>query len=202
MLGIEDAYLRRRSKARIEKSARLRRLKTVTLEFAGKLIEEETGLPFVAAPETGAAVAEPIAESAAGEKRLVAREAGGAPLFSELDWTEDATARIQRVPAGFMRERTQARIEELAHERGSRQIDLECVEAGIELGLELMAQMVSQNDAESGQQGSDEHTAAAKCPAVLKRGSEAREPLNEVSPINELTAMRMLLTRQDESDES
>jgi hypothetical protein len=201
MLGIEDAYLRRRSKARIEKSARLRRLKTVTLEFAGKLIEEETGLPFVAAPETGPDVAEPIAESAAGEKtepaagekRLVAREAGGAPLFSELDWTEDATARIQRVPAGFMRERTQARIEELARERGSRQIDLECVEAGIELGLKLMAEMVSQNDAESGQQGGDEPAAAAKCPAVLKRGSEAREPLNEVSPINELAAMRMLL---------
>ncbi len=206
MLGIEDAYLRRRSKARIEKSARLRRLKTVTLEFAGKLIEEETGLPFVAATDTGADAAEPIAEPAAGEKRLVARDADGAPLFSELAWTEVATAPIQRVPAGFMRERTQARIEELARERGSRQINLECVEAGIELGLKLMAEMVSQNDAQSGQQSGDENPpAAAKCPAVLKRGSETRssdgEPLNEVSPINELAAMRMLLTQHPGSEE-
>ena len=83
-------------------------------------------------------------------KRLVARDAGGAPLFSEFDWTEDATARIQRVPAGFMRERTQARVEELAQEQGSTQIDLECVEAGIELGMQLMADLISQNDTDSG----------------------------------------------------
>src|SRR5206468_11854859 len=52
--GIGEAYLRRRTRARIEKSARLRRLKTVTLEFAQKLIEEETGLPFAASPATSA----------------------------------------------------------------------------------------------------------------------------------------------------
>ena len=205
MLGIDDAYLRRRSKARIEKSARLRRLKTVTLEFAAELIEEETGLPFVAAPENGADAAEPSAEPAAHEKRLVARDAGGVPLFSELDWTEEATARIQRVPAGFMRERTQARIEELARERRSRRIDLECVEAGVELGLTLMAEMVAQNDADAARQSGDEPDAAAKCPAVLKRSeasSDDRQPLNEVSSMTELAAMRMLLTKQDGSDES
>ena len=157
---------RRRTKARIEKSARLRRLKTVTLEFAQKLIEEETGLPFAGAPGNGSEPAEPMAE--ADGKRLVARDAGGAPLFSEFDWTEDATARIQRVPAGFMRERTQARVEELAQEQGSTQIDLECVEAGIELGMQLMADLISQNDTDSG----DERAAAAECPAARKRDSE------------------------------
>ncbi|MCH8890361.1 MAG: universal stress protein, partial [Myxococcales bacterium] len=125
--GVEEAYLRRRTRARIEKSARLRRLKIVTLEFAQNLIEEETGLPLAAAPGNGADRASPMPEPEGDSKRLVARDAHGAPLFSEFDWTEDATARIQRVPSGFMRDRTQARIEELARERGSRQIDLERV---------------------------------------------------------------------------
>ena len=204
--GVDDAYLRRRTRARIEKSARLRRLKTVTLEFAQKLIEEETGLPLAAARGNGAEPAEPSAEPEADGKRLVARDAHGAPLFSEFDWTEDATARIHRVPSGFMRDRTQARIEELARERGSRQIDLERVEAGIELGLQMMAEMVSQNDAESGEERRDEQAAALQCPAADRRDSEARnanreEPLNEVSPISELTAMRLLLTPQEGSRE-
>ena len=206
MLGVEEAYLRRRSKARIEKSARLRRLKIVTLEFAQKLIEEETGLPFAAAPGNAADPAEPMAEPEADGKRLLARDTHGAPLFSEFDWTEDATARIQRVPAGFMRDRTQERIEELAREQGSRQIDLEGVEAGIERGLQMMAEMVSQNDAEAGEERRDEGDAAAQCPATSRRQSEARSsnrdaPLNEVSPMTELAAMRMLLTQQEDSEE-
>ena len=206
MLGVEEAYLRRRSKARIEKSARLRRLKIVTLEFAQKLIEEETGLPFAAAPGNAADPAEPMAEPEADGKRLLARDTHGAPLFSEFDWTEDATARIQRVPAGFMRDRTQERIEELAREQGSRQIDLEGVEAGIERGLQMMAEMVSQSDAEAGEERRDEGAAAAQCPAAGRRQSEARNsnrdaPLNEVSPMTELAAMRMLLTQQEGSEE-
>jgi nucleotide-binding universal stress UspA family protein len=204
MLGIEEAYLRRRSKARIEKSARLRRLKIVTLEFAQTLIEEETGLPFAAAPGGEEDPPDPTVEPEADGKRLVARDARGAPLFSDFDWTEDATARIQRVPPGFMRDRTQARIEELAREHGSRQIDLERVEAGVELGLQMMAEMVAENDADSG--AGDERAAAAQCPAAQKRDSASRssdreEPLNEVTPMTELAAMRMLLTRQEGSGE-
>ncbi len=204
--AVEEAYLRRRTRARIEKSARLRRLKVVTLEFAQNLIEEETGLPLAAAPENAAA--EPIPEPEREGKRLIARDAHGAPMFSEFEWTEDASARVQRVPAGFMRDRTQARIEELAREDGSRQIDLERVEAGIELGLQMMAELVAQNDTESGekshadQKSDDEHAAAAQCPAARRRVSDGdtgdqKEPLNEVSTINELAAMRMLLTQEE-----
>ncbi len=205
--GVEEAYLRRRTRARIEKSARLRKLKIVTLEFAQKLIEEETGLPFAAASGNGADAAEPVAEPETDEKRLVARDADSTPLFSEFDWTEDATARIQRVPSGFMRDRTQARIEELARERGSRQIDLERVEAGIELGLQLMAEMVAENAADSEEERRDERAAAAQCPAASRRDSEARnsnreEMLNEVSPVTELAAVRRLLTRHEESGEN
>jgi hypothetical protein len=204
--SVEDAYLRRRTRARIEKSARLRRLKTVTLEFAQTLIEEETGVPLVAAPGNGAEPAEPMPEPEADEKRLVGRDAQGVPLFSEFDWTGDACARIQRVPVGFMRDRTQARIEELALEKGCRQIDLERVEAGIDLGLQMMAEMVAETGADSGEEHRDEPAAEATCPAARTRNSEARdgnrsEPLNEVSPMTELSAMRMLLNQQQGSEE-
>ena len=209
--GIDAAYLRRRTKARIEKSTRLRKLKTVTLEFARKLIEEETGLPFADHTANGAKRgnategAEPVAEPEPNGKRLVARDDKQNPLFSAFDWTEDAIARILRVPAGFMRDRNQARVEKLAQERGRRQINLEQVEAGIELGLKMMAEMVSQQRADS-DSSFEEAAAAARCPAVRGHDSETpsrnqEEPLNEVSQVNELAAMRMLLTKQGESRE-
>ncbi len=70
----------------------------------------------------------------------------------------------------------------------------------------MMAEMVSQNDAESGEERRDEQPAAAQCPAARKRDSEAsnrnlQEPLNEVSRVSELAAMRMLLTPQEGSEE-
>ena len=43
---LKDAYKRRRAKARIEKTARLRKLPTITLELAQQVIEEETGVPL------------------------------------------------------------------------------------------------------------------------------------------------------------
>jgi nucleotide-binding universal stress UspA family protein len=203
--GIEEAYLRRRTKARIEKSARLRKYQTVTLEFARKLIEEETGLPFAAAPGR-ATGADPQPEPEVEGRRLVARDAHGSPLFSAFDWTEDAIARLQRVPAGFMRDRTQARIEGLAREQGGRQIDLGRVEAGIERGLQMMAEMISEHGADSERVRPDEAAAAARCPAARRRVSEARDdgreaPLNEVRPITELAAVRMLLTEREGSGE-
>jgi nucleotide-binding universal stress UspA family protein len=190
--AVEEAYLRRRTRARIEKSARLRRLKVVTLEFAQDLIEEETGMLLAAAPSDET----PPTPEADG-KKLIARDAHGAPLFSEFDWTDQASARIARVPAGFMRDRTQARIEELTRQQGIRQIDLERVEAGIELGLQMMTEMVAQNEADAGQKLPAE-AAPAQCPAAIKRESNSDgKPLNEVSQVNELAAVRMLLAQEE-----
>ncbi len=228
--AIDKAYLRRRTKARIEKSARMRKLKTVTLEFARNLIEEETGVAFAAAPDDRAGVpeaqadSEPKLESAsdgAGSggledgKRLITRDDNGNPLFSAFDWTEDAIARVLRVPPGFMRNGTQGRIEELAEEQELKEIDLGLVEAGIELGLKLMAEMVAESGAradaaENASNGAP--PAAARCPAVQEKVAPAQAsspslpssqppPLNEVSPLGELDAMRMLLARSEDSPE-
>ena len=65
------------------------------------------------------------------DARLVARDDKKNPLISTFDWTEDATQRIFRVPAGFMRNQTQERVEELARERAAVAIDLALVEDGM-----------------------------------------------------------------------
>jgi hypothetical protein len=137
---MKNAYQRRRVKARVEKRARMMKLDTITLEFARQVIEEETGAPL----EIGTAPAGMAAGPSAGSgSRLVARDDKKNPLISTFEWTADAAQRILRVPAGFMRNQTQERIEELARERAASAIDLALVEEGIELGKKMMAEMIA-----------------------------------------------------------
>ena len=83
------------------------------------------------------------ATSAGTEAKLIARDDRKNPLISTFDWTNDAVQRIFRVPAGFMRNKTQERIEELARERAAAAIDLALVEDGIEIGKKMMAEMIA-----------------------------------------------------------
>ena len=145
---MKNAYQRRRVKARVEKRARMMKLDAITLDFARQVIEEETGAPLeIQAPAAGATRA-PAAAAAegpgpGGEARLIARDERKNPLISTFDWTDDAAQRILRVPAGFMRNKTQERIEELARERAATPIDLALVEDGIEFGKQMMAEMMA-----------------------------------------------------------
>ncbi len=143
---MKDAYTRRRTKARVEKNARMRRMSTVTLEFARAIVEEETGKPLdlESAPTREEIRTSDSVEDARTEdgKKLIARDSKNNPLLSSFDWTEDAIKRVLRVPAGFMRDRTQTRIEELAAERALATIDLAAVEDGIEHGRQMMAEMI------------------------------------------------------------
>jgi Zn finger protein HypA/HybF involved in hydrogenase expression len=154
---MKNAYQRRRVKARVEKRARMMKLDTITLDFARSVIEEETGAPL----EIGSAPsAAPGAPAGQADARLVARDANKNPLISTFEWTNDAAQRVLRVPAGFMRNKTQERIEDLARERGATAIDLALVEDGIEIGKKMMAEMIATYDKGTG-----------------------RPNLNEVSPI-------------------
>ncbi len=166
---MSDAYKRRRVKARVEKAARLKRMSAVSLEFARGMIEEETGVALVL-PANGDAVAEAPASISEG-KKLIARDAKNNPLFSELGWEADAIQRVLRVPAGFMRDRTQRRIEELAVERGVTVIDLATVEAGIEDGRKAMEEMIK---------GYSANPAPAR--AVMEAAEPPRELINRVEP--------------------
>ena len=155
---MKNAYQRRRVKARVEKRARMKKLDAITLEFAREVIEEETGAPLEIPP-----AAAPVASARPDEAKLVARDEKKTPLFSTFEWTEDAAKRILRVPAGFMRNKTQERIEELARERAAKGIDLALVEEGIEQGKKMMAEMI-----------------ATYSPPT---STSAKHNLNEVSPL-------------------
>jgi len=56
---------------------------------------------------------------------------GGAGASGEFAWTGEAIARLNRVPAGFMREMTREEIERVAREKGAATIDLAICEEGI-----------------------------------------------------------------------
>ncbi len=155
---MKNAYQRRRVKARVEKRARMMRLDTITLDFARQVIEDETGTPLQIQAAAPAAMPKPdhtppgeatharhvdTSLPADGGARLNARDDKKNPLISTCDWTAEATQRIFRVPAGFMRNKTQERIEELARERAAATIDLALVEEGIEIGKRMMAEMIA-----------------------------------------------------------
>ena len=89
------------------------------------------------------ATAEAKAGDDASSAKFIARDDKKNPLISTFDWTDEATQRIFRVPAGFMRNQTQERIEELARERAAAAIDLALVEDGIEIGKKMMAEMIA-----------------------------------------------------------
>jgi nucleotide-binding universal stress UspA family protein len=146
---MKNAYQRRRVKARVEKRARMVKLDAITLEFARQVIEEETGTPLeikssaVEMNRAHAAEAADNGNGAASESKLIARDDKNNPLVSTFEWTDDAARRILRVPAGYMRNKTQERIEELARERAASTIDLGLVEEGIEIGKKMMAEMIA-----------------------------------------------------------
>ena len=133
------------------------------------MIEEETGTPL---DIQGSPVI------AAMEAKLVARDDKKNPLISTFEWTDDAAKRILRVPAGFMRNKTQERIEELARERAASTIDLALVEDGIEIGKKMMAEMIATY---SGPPSADAKPAAPAAPAASNGNGHGY--LNEVSQI-------------------
>jgi hypothetical protein len=182
------------------------KLDAITLDFARQVIEEETGAPLdirvpsvadvaASAPKARPAGAErgagaPASDGDGGpggakppgsnDTKLIARDDKKNPLISTFDWTDDAAQRILRVPAGFMRNKTQERIEELARERAAITIDLGLVEDGIEIGKKMMAEMIATY---SGPPSTEAKPAVATAvPATVPNGN-GRGYLNEVSPL-------------------
>ena len=107
---VTDAYLRRRAKARVEKYARSKRIPVITCQLALPLIEDTVGRDKLGAgwdtllAKTTFEAASPPPAASAGE--------------SGFSWTEEATARLNRVPAGFMRDMTREEVERVAVREG------------------------------------------------------------------------------------
>ncbi len=192
---MQDAYKRRRIKARVEKSARMKKLPTITLEFAKQIVEDETGEPLVLPErENGeTAPAEPVVPE---DKRLIARDDKKNPLFSAWEWSYDAVERMFQVPSGFMRDRTQQRVEDIASERGAPRIDHALVEEGIEMGKRLMEELLAQQETAEAEQASGGKTVSAepKCPfgAAMQDADRERGELylNEVGLMSALEKKR------------
>ncbi|HMI31259.1 MAG TPA: universal stress protein [Candidatus Limnocylindrales bacterium] len=214
---MKNAYQRRRTKARVEKRARMKKLDAITLEFARQVIEEETGAPLqiqprgfaspdpTPPPQRAGALGAPESSSLAGTPdgvKLIARDDRKNPLISTFDWTNDAAQRIFRVPAGFMRNKTQERIEELARERaaalaeGGVTIDLALVEEGIEFGKRMMAEMIATYPAQG---TSPEGVTATRDSAGPSATATRSGYLNEANPPPSVTAERRASGEQRES---
>ncbi|MDE2922479.1 MAG: universal stress protein [Acidobacteriota bacterium] len=169
---IEDAYRRRRAKARIEKKARMSKLPTVTFEFARVMIEDETGEPVTIEARVQATEANGngAAEAPADERKLIARDDDRVPLLSNHEWTAEAVERILRVPAGFMRDRTQERVELVAREKHVSRIGIKTVEEGIELGRKLMEQMIAAYELDKKDESPARDVAEAEAQAATAAG--------------------------------
>lgn len=139
------AYMRRRAKARIEKSARVRKLSTITRDFVLPIVDESV----VEAEAIGASPDKGGARPGNGNMATVEMTGADAPnpivtvRLGEFEWTQPAIERLNRVPEGFMRDITRTKIEDYARQHQLSFITLETAEEGIAVGRQLMAEMIA-----------------------------------------------------------
>src|SRR6266850_516168 len=134
---VTDGYLRRRAKARIEKYARSKKIPVITCSLALPMIEETVGRDKLGAG-WDTLLAKTKFEPAAAPSAPAASETAGA-----FTWTEDATARLSRVPAGFMRDMTREEVEKVASAKNVTHIDLALCEEGIGHARETMNEVIA-----------------------------------------------------------
>jgi nucleotide-binding universal stress UspA family protein len=134
---VTDAYLRRRAKARVEKYARSKKIPVITTALALPMIEETVGRDKLGAG-WDTLLAKTKFEPAAAPPSATAEEQGSA-----FAWTEDAVARLNRVPAGFMRDMTREEVEKVAAGKGVAAIDLALCEEGIGHARETMNEVIA-----------------------------------------------------------
>jgi nucleotide-binding universal stress UspA family protein len=141
------AYMRRRAKARIEKTARIRMLSTITRDFVLSIVNES----IVEAEAIGASWShgEDGAKNGHGRSTTAAAaQPEASPTIEAVQvgafaWTQDAIDRLNRVPEGFMRDITREKIEAYARQHDVHVVTLEVAEKGIEVGRQLMAEMIA-----------------------------------------------------------
>ncbi len=134
---VTDAYLRRRAKARVEKYARSRKIPVITCQLALPMIEETVGREKLGAGW------DTLLAKTKFEPAEMPEGNGGNGHSSEFAWTQEATARLNRVPAGFMRDMTREEVEKVAREKGITTIDLAICEEGIGQARNTMNEVIA-----------------------------------------------------------
>jgi nucleotide-binding universal stress UspA family protein len=147
---VPTGYMKRRAKARIEKQARVRKLTTITKDMAAQVIEQTLEEDRLGRdPESPAEQGEngdghnEVPGGNGDRQTAPSSKTNGNVTDGELVWTEDAVERLNRVPAGFMRNITKDKIEGLTREKGTTRITLELTEAGIEVAKKIMEEAIS-----------------------------------------------------------
>jgi hypothetical protein len=166
-------YLRRRVKAIVEKHARTRRLPAITAEVAE---------PFVT-PEL-----EALDGNAGPHRAPLSLDGHTGPAVDQrrrLPWTDEADDRIERIPAGFLRNLATEQIERLATALGAPQVGLLHVEAGISEARARM-QRTADPAAAGCPVGADAAPTTAGCP--VNHGDGATATPRGGGALNEITA--------------
>ena len=142
---VPRGYMRRNVKARIEKSARSQKIGTITNAFATEIINDSMGEAAAVredAPELRAVQAQTTDSQNTAEV--------GQSFESPVQWTQEAIERLNLVPAGFMRNITQTRIEQRAQEHNVTEVTLDfaarVIEDGRSLANEVLGQYYQQPD--------------------------------------------------------
>ncbi len=144
---VPRGYMRRNVKARIEKSARSQKIGTITNAFATEIINDSMG--------EAAAVREDAPELRAVQSQTTDSQNTaevGQSFESPVQWTQEAIERLNLVPAGFMRNITQTRIEQRAQENNVTEVTLDfaarVIEDGRSLANEVLGQYYQQSNLE------------------------------------------------------
>ena len=149
---VPSGYQRRRTKAQIEKSARVKKIPIITklqvYEVAGDVIEETKNLE-----ERGKLKKTPY--SASGPATEIIKD-------GEFSWTSSAVARLNRVPEGFMRDKTKERIVDFANKIKVELITLEIAEEGIAEGRIMMEEMMKNIDKDNSTESGNENQKGQK----------------------------------------
>ena len=130
--AVPAGFQRRRAKAKIEKSARKLGMTTITLEYAGTMIQEAASEDYTPIFANKSEAGEPMVKSEP------AQEANGTEAASPYTWEPEALKRLERAPAGFMRDCTKALIIKHAEKIGTTIITLDVATQGIEQAKHTM----------------------------------------------------------------
>jgi len=134
--AVPAGFQRRRAKAKIEKTARKLGMTTITLEYAGPMIQEAAAEDYAPIFANKGSGTDPSAEAKLNETGGNGSNGGNGggqmSVPSPYSWTPEAQQRLERVPVGFMRDCTRALIQKHADKIGATTITLEVANQGIE----------------------------------------------------------------------
>jgi len=119
-------FERRRAKAKVEKTARKMGFQTITKDFSIRILEGSDW-----------------EDVAVGGETFKEEEVPAVPEAPKFTYNDEAKARLERVPVGFMRDATRQHVENYAFSQSISLITLEVAEAGIVKATEEMTAVMS-----------------------------------------------------------